>query len=83
MVASGKTVANRRRLWEKARSIRVLKGREESWRTFRTPELNVSATSRLTSGYHLAAALRQIRVFKQLLKNIYPTVSAFPQLLRF
>ena len=26
-------------LWEQADRIRVLKGREESWRPFRTPEL--------------------------------------------
>ena len=39
MVASGKAVANSRRLWEQADRIRVLKGREESWRPFRTPEL--------------------------------------------
>ncbi len=47
---------------------RVLKGREDSWRPFRTPELNVVCSRRITSGYHLSAALRQARVFKQLVR---------------
>ena len=61
MVASGKAVANSRRLWEQADRIRVLKGRLQDAGTYRLP------TRRLTSGYHLSAALRQIGVFKQLL----------------
>ncbi len=68
MVASGKTVANSRRLWDSARMIRVLKEREDSVRPFRTPELNISATIRITSGYHLSAVSRQKRVFSQRFK---------------
>ena len=48
-------------LWEQADRIRVLKGRLQDAGTYRLP------TRRLTSGYHLSAALRQIGVFKQLL----------------
>ena len=60
MVASGKAVANSRRLWEQADRIRVLASLQDA-ETYRLP------TRRLTSGYHLAATLWQIGVFKQLL----------------
>ena len=55
--------------------IRVLTGREDSVRPVRARELNVAWTRRLTSGYHLSAASRQKRVFKQLLDISYTYIT--------
>ncbi len=62
MVASGKTVEDGRSLWYEVLKSRVLKGRKDSLHTFSVRSMNIPDTRRITSGYHLSAALRQIRI---------------------